>query len=52
MVIDGGVDYKSAWDMPVMLRHWWFDEVGKRREEATPGAKPKGHVDPFGRHHK
>jgi hypothetical protein len=45
------IDYQEAWDMPVVMRHWWFSRIEKMREEQK-GKPQGGHVDPFGRSHK
>jgi hypothetical protein len=52
LVMHCQIPYDTAWNMPVMLRHWWFEQVKKLREEqARKGAPPGGHTDPFGKKH-
>jgi hypothetical protein len=40
--------------MPVFMRHWWFQQVEKMREDHKKANTPTGpgHTDPFGRQHK
>lgn len=53
LVMHCQIPYETAWDMPVILRHWWFERVKKLREEQAraQGAAPSAHVDPFGKKH-
>lgn len=45
------IPYDTAYEMPVMIRHWWFGRVEKLREEEKKKTVGGGHTDPFGRKH-
>lgn len=51
LVMHCKIPYDTAYNMPVMIRHWWFGRVEKLREEEKKKVGGGGHTDPFGRKH-
>ena len=50
------ISYSEAWDMPIVIRHWWINRISKEHEEEQQKPRNRagekgGHTDPFGRKH-